>query len=797
VTAVADSPPRSLVPLAEAGLTAVTLAVVLGMARLFEGGSWVGPLVANAAAAHLVVTVCRRRGLSLWLTAPVMTIGAFLVASWTSYWSTTAAGLPTGETWSAMGSDLGDAWTLYQDVVAPAPVAPGFVLASAIALWAVAFVADWAAFRLWVPFEATLPAGTLFLFTALLGTDRGRGWSVALYAGTIIGFLLLHRLARQDGSSHWVAERQRSGHRSLLGAGLALGAVAVLAGTALGPSLPGAGEPGVIDPRELRGDDRSRITISPLVDIQSRLVNQSSLEVFRVEATEPSYWRLTSLEQFDGRIWKSSGSYDDAGTQLPGPDDLSVATAPVEQTFEIRSLSTIWLPTAFVPRTFESDTITPILFDEQSSTLIVDRGVDSSDGITYQIVSQSPRVTEADLAGAAGDVPDDVADQNLGLPEDFSPAVQRLAVDVTADAETPYAKARALQDHLRTFTYDLQVENGHDGDAIEQFLFETQRGYCEQFAGAFAAMARSVGLPARVAVGFTQGQEDPARPGTYIVRGEHAHAWPEVYFAGAGWVSFEPTPGRGQPFAEDYTGVTPAQAATGDPGAVVTSPPTTGEQIPTLTTQPGDFRPPSDQLDSVGGESGSGQDEVGPSVADRILRPIAYVVGAAAALAIVYALAFPAFLLIRRRRRQVAATTPLERVAVAWAEAAERARMLGYEEQRSHTFAERAHALAAHVADDGAEGAARRLAHQLELGVYSDEPLDDLAAELAEEASAELQDAARADATLGTRLRFWLDPRPYLRAWRTDRSARQRHITTTVPADREVERELVGTADRA
>src|SRR5204862_5166960 len=117
-------------------------------------------------------------------------------------------------------------------------------------------------------------------------------------------------------------------------------------------------------------------------------------------------------------------------------------------------------------------------------------------------------------------------------------------------------RARALRDHLRAnYAYDLRVPPGHDVPALERFLFQTKRGYCEQFAGAFAAMARSVGLPSRVAVGFTPGDIQAAN--SFRVRGKHAHAWPEVYLDGYGWVAFEPTPGRGMPGAEAYTGVTP------------------------------------------------------------------------------------------------------------------------------------------------------------------------------------------------------------------------------------------------
>ena len=107
-------------------------------------------------------------------------------------------------------------------------------------------------------------------------------------------------------------------------------------------------------------------------------------------------------------------------------------------------------------------------------------------------------------------------------------------------------QSQALQDSFRdgSFTYSLAVQPGQSTSAIEAFLFENRVGYCEQFAGAFAAMARAVGLPARVAVGFTPGQPDPLTPGRYVVRGENAHAWPEVYLAGIGWVGFEPTPGE-------------------------------------------------------------------------------------------------------------------------------------------------------------------------------------------------------------------------------------------------------------
>lgn len=782
---------RPLVVAAEVGLAAVTLAAVLGMSRLFDGGGWLGPLAANAVAAHVVAAALRRRGLSLPVAGALMVVAAALVATWTSYWSTTVAGIPTGDTWTAMQADLGNAWTLYQHVVAPAPVERGFVLASCIALWFTAYVADWAAFRLWVPFEATLPAGTLFLFTALLGAPRGRGWAVALYAGALLAFLLLHRMVRQDGSSHWVADRRAMGHRSLLTAGAGLGVVAVLAGSVLGPSFPGADSPGVLDPRSLRGDD-SRVTISPLVDIRSRLVDQATVEVFKVRSPERSYWRLTSLERFDGRIWSSSGSYGKADGELPKAVDADVATETFEQSFSISSLAAIWLPTAYEPRAIAVEGL-HIRYDEDSATLIVDNDVPNSDGLVYKMTSASPRIAAEDLSGLTGEAPEEIRDRFLALPADFSPRVRGLAEELTAGATSPAEQARALQDHLRTFEYSLNVQPGHSENAIEDFLFETRIGYCEQFAGSFAAMARSIGLPARVAVGFTPGDEDPADPGLYSVRGEYAHAWPEVFIAGAGWVAYEPTPGRGMPNAEAYTGVPEAQAAASNPGGFDVAPPTTaGDTIPsgpstTLARNP-------DANVQAGGpqDGGGGQNDSAP--VRLVLRPLARVAPIVGGFLLGYALLFPLGLLLRRTLRRRRATTPLEQIELAWLESVEEAAAVGFQEQPSDTYFERAHHLASALPK--AESAAFALAGRLEAGTYSAEGADEDDAVVAQAAAEEIRTATRELAPRLTLVGRWFDPRSLVRGWRRDHTARQRRITLTARGDLEQERELVGSSDR-
>jgi transglutaminase-like putative cysteine protease len=787
---------RGLLVAAEVGLLAVSLAAVLGMGRLFDGGGWLGPMVASAVAAHGVAAALRRRGTALLLAGLVMAVGAAVVSTWVCYWSTTRLGIPTGDTWSAMQRDLDVAWNLYQDVVAPTPPERGFVIATCLAVWVVAFIGDWAAFRLWVPFEATLPAGTLFLFTSMLGTKAGRGWAVASYAIAILGFLLLHRMARQDGSSHWVADRRTAGNRSLLTAGAGLAVVAVVAGTVLGPAVPGATSPGAIDVRNIGGNE-SRITVSPLVDIRSRLVNQARTEVFRVESPVRAYWRLTSLEEFDGRIWHSSGSFGAADGELPESVDADVASETFEQTVTIASLAAIWLPSAYEPRALAIDG-TEVRYDEESATLIVDNDIDSSDGLVYQVTSRSPRITPDDLDGTADEIPGDIRDDYLALPDGFSARVRELARDIVAEAgaATPAAQAKALQDHLRTFGYSLDAQPGHSESAIEDFLFENREGYCEQFAGAFAAMARSLGIPARVAVGFTPGQVDPDAEDTYVVRGEYAHAWPEVFIAGAGWVAYEPTPGRGMPGAEPYTGVREQQAAPGGVGIDFGSTTTeTTVPIPSDTTDPsGDLRDPDREIRSGDDRPRDGGDEPDPAPVRYVVQPIARALPWVLGLIVVYAVLFPLLLVVRRKRRRSFAASPLDQVELAWTESVEAAAIAGYEERVSDTYVERAIRLGEVV--PGAADPALTLAARREVGIYSAEGATADDAAVAWEAAGEIAAAARDQASTKERVLRWLDPRWLVRSWRRARSARQRRITLTPRADLEAERELVGSDDR-
>ncbi len=135
------------------------------------------------------------------------------------------------------------------------------------------------------------------------------------------------------------------------------------------------------------------------------------------------------------------------------------------------------------------------------------------------------------------------------LPADTPPEVFEVAEEMTAGLRTPYRRALAIQNLLRTFTYDEEAPAGHGIDDLLFFL-QSQRGYCEQFAGTMSVLLRALGYPARVAIGFLPGARDTS--GVYHVSTEDAHAWVEMFFPDYGWLAFEPTPGRSNPVALPY-----------------------------------------------------------------------------------------------------------------------------------------------------------------------------------------------------------------------------------------------------
>ena len=164
------------------------------------------------------------------------------------------------------------------------------------------------------------------------------------------------------------------------------------------------------------------------------------------------------------------------------------------------------------------------------------------------IVTTSVSSAEPDDLRAAGhEYPLHILTRYTQVTKDLPERVEELAESLTAGAETPYDKALAVEAYLKTLPYNLEMDPPpFDADGVDHFLFEQGQGYSEYFASAMTVMLRTVGIPARMAAGYTTGDPLGDAP-SYNVTDSHSHGWMEVYFPGYGWIPFEPTPGADLP----------------------------------------------------------------------------------------------------------------------------------------------------------------------------------------------------------------------------------------------------------
>ena len=569
---------------AAALLFLVTVVTILGLSRVFAGWGFLQPLLAVALAGHGASIALRWARTPGWLAIPICLAAAALVIAIAFYPDTLRLGLPTAATLDAFRFDVRLVWAQFPTAVAPVPSDSAFTVAAAVGIALVAVLADAFAFRAHGRAEAVVPAGVMFVFTAALGVDRNRVLTAALWCAAALAAIAVLRAVHQGGEGWWLGRRRRAS-TTALPAALTCASLCALGAAVAGPLLPGAGQAPLIETRQTRSDDPS--IISPLVDIRSRMVNRSEVTMFTVSSAAGRYWRLSGLDRFDGTTWTLS----DSGLES-ADDGLATITDQariVQQQIIIRRLGGRLVPAAYLPVEVSQPGLGWL---ERTATIALPEGT-FQDGQVFNVASDVRVPTAAELDAATASAPPDPS--QLELPDDFPASVAALADEVTAGAPTPYRKALALQSYFRdNFVYDLRVQRGHSDDAILSFL-RNRRGYCEQFSATFAAMARSVGLPARVAVGFTQGEL--RSDGRYHVLGRHAHAWPEVWFDGIGWVLFEPTPGRGAPGSEQSTGVPPAQetssldgTSTTDTAVVPTTTPVTtvpGATATSVAPQPG------------------------------------------------------------------------------------------------------------------------------------------------------------------------------------------------------------------
>ncbi|MEM8618390.1 MAG: DUF3488 and transglutaminase-like domain-containing protein [Actinomycetota bacterium] len=626
---------------ATAALTLFSLAVAAGFARVFSDWEFFAPLAWIVVIGHGAGLVLRRREVPAWLAVPLTAVILVWAASLLFYRDTTTWFLPTSETWGLFRSEVDLVRDQFRIAVAPVLFGAGWDALAAVGMILAVLLADVFAFRAYARAEALVPGGVLFVFVAALGDDRLRiALTAALVASGVVATIVLRAYHAPVRTPLRLATPI---------AIVAATAVALGAGV-LGPRLPGAEAEALYDTRT--GGGGVTQVVSPLVDIRSRLTNRGDNEMFVVRTENESYWRSSALPEFDGQLWglpeRDLQSTDsDLARGRPGSIEM-------RHQVQISDLGGQLVPAA--PDPIEATGPGDLRWNPDTSTIVTD---ELERGDVFEFVSASPRFDPAVLQAATSVAPPDPI--YVELPDDLPAVVEEQARAVTAGATSSFDAARRLQDWFQSeFDYSLEVQAGHDGDAIESFLRE-RVGYCEQFSGTYAAMMRSLGIPARVAVGFTPGLLQP--DGSYSVLGRNAHAWPEVWFDDLGWVAFEPTPGRGAPGAENYTGQPVQQDTTPPPLAdgsdeQSSAPSTTAP----LNLPPEDFTefdpqlnlPDFEQNQDLGVPVGAdeGDSSGGPSWW-AILVAVLAVVGIAPAV-------------IRRIRRRAEGTDPLSRLGVLW-----------------------------------------------------------------------------------------------------------------------------------
>ncbi|GAA4635211.1 hypothetical protein GCM10023196_079790 [Actinoallomurus vinaceus] len=614
----------------------VALAATGGFAfhRVFALGDLV-PVITVAAVTPVLLAALpswpRRRTWPLWTSIVATAVAWTLVAGLTLF---------HGD-FTVIGGALRDSWKGTLTSLLPAPGRPELLVLPHVLVWLAGFAGAELTLRSETKAAPALPSVAVFCVALLLGVG-GPGSNLPV-AAALVGLVGALTIVRSGGRPLWLLT------------GVPAAAALGLLAAAVGPYLPMKGE--AYDPRATvkAPPPQQRDSISPL-DRVSAWLQTPDQQMFTVRADAPEDWRLAALDRFDGVTWTSGARFVPAGSRIP--DDDHVRRTRVVQHFAIQDLPGVWVPAADRPRSIEGLGVTT---DPISGVLTAGQPLRSGQAYT---VTSMVRDYDPDRLAAAEPARDAEAQAATALPESPGttaktaqvPAFRKLAEQITKDQDTTFQRAATLADYLRTAAkYDVTGLPGHTYAQLRYFLARSKRGTSEQFATAYAVLARSIGLPTRIVVGFRPGV---GGNGSWQVRSGDVLVWPEVDFAGLGWVPFFPTPEQagtssksdGVPAGETQQKLEAAQknaaarkkagGSANGPGA--SPPPTQPRRAPAAASTPW----------------------------------WVYVLAASPALPALYVLGVLIVPVLRRRRRR-GGDTPAERITGAWEQTREELRAVG------------------------------------------------------------------------------------------------------------------------
>lgn len=557
--------------LADTAISAAAVLVsMLCLVPLFDDLRWVLPAVMLVA----VVAVLGAAGRAIALPIPLIPIVELLgvIAMLTGMFAATEAWArfaPTSEAWSTLRLLTREGLLDAQELTAPAPTLTGLVLLAVGGVAIAALCTDTLFVSVRSPLLAGLPLLSLYLAPAFINVSGAPWWTFPLPAA---GWLLILAADQRDGVREWSAAAAGTPIRGLSPLARRVGAVAIAVAMVAAIVVPVR----AVTPWRTAGDAPAdgtsaaggSVILDPLVSMRRSLIQSNNTEVltYRTDDPDPSYLRVTALEGFDGITWRPRAGLESGragGITLPGPVESQTGGRTSTYDITVRSLENAYLPLPY-PIT-ELSSVTGLgegwLLDW--STGVAFSGDRAATGLAYQVTAIEQDIEAGDLRGAGA--PDGGIWPQLSVPSDLAPVVERTARRVTADAETPYDRALLLQRWFTRdggFEYSTSVRSGAGADYVAEFLRD-KVGYCEQFAGSMALMARTLGIPSRVVVGFTQGSQ--TEDGAWRVSVRDAHAWPELWFDGVGWVRFEPTPRSGGSVSSPAYAPTPDREAANGP----------------------------------------------------------------------------------------------------------------------------------------------------------------------------------------------------------------------------------------
>uniref|UniRef100_UPI001F48DC84 transglutaminase family protein n=1 Tax=Marisediminicola senii TaxID=2711233 RepID=UPI001F48DC84 len=538
-TSAAVRPERAPGPQAVAWQVSVALLVAItvsawGLHVLLAGMAWIGAVVVTASIALGAAAGLRTRTRNRVLP-PLAGIGALTLAVTAVFGqgTTPLVVIPTFDTIARFVALTQEAQaSIYRQAV-PAVAEPSIIFVLCLGVGILAVLCDFLAIALRSPALVGIPLVAVLAVPAFTSPGSTDPVVFVLAAVAYLAVLLAGRPQRQPGIAAGIAASAIVG---------ALLVPAVLPEIDDVPdTLPGGVSTGV-NPVLGLGDDLRR----------SR---ERTALTYETASGEGHYLRLVTLEDFTGDAWQPTDRETDTANDVqrfvaaPGLDD-DVPRAEETSSIDVRRLTSTWLPLPYPPTSvngLDSD------WYWDAETFATSAPDDTASGQDYVVESAILQPTPEQLL-AAGSSQAPGLEAYLALPDDLPAVIAETGASIAAQSGTDYERAIALQEYLRSsefrYSESAPVEGDYDGtgmDVIAQFL-DVRAGYCTHFAGSMAVMARTLGIPSRVAVGFLPGSPESNADGReyFEVTTHDLHAWPELYFDGIGWIPFEPTPGRGE-----------------------------------------------------------------------------------------------------------------------------------------------------------------------------------------------------------------------------------------------------------